>query len=98
MNFRALYGRIWRQASKAERICHAGGTGDVSDRLPATRGQWGSWRQYNGAAGFHNGGKFTEALELAEKARAHPSFSDLAADLIKMIKDRSGLSLPRMPH
>lgn len=50
VNFRALYGRIWRQASKAERICHAGGTGDVSDRLPAARGQWGSWRQYNGAA------------------------------------------------
>jgi tetratricopeptide (TPR) repeat protein len=45
--------------------------------------------QYNGAAGFHNGGKFELALELAERARAHPSFSEAAADLIRLIKDRS---------
>jgi tetratricopeptide (TPR) repeat protein len=45
--------------------------------------------QYNGAAGFHNGGKFELALELAERARAHPSFAEAAADLIRLIKDRS---------
>ncbi len=44
--------------------------------------------QYNGAAGFHNGGKFELALELAERARAHPSFAEMAAELIKLIKDR----------
>ncbi len=44
--------------------------------------------QYNGAAGFHNAGRFELALDLAERARAHPLFTEMAAELIKLIKDR----------
>ncbi len=44
--------------------------------------------QFNAAAGYHNAGNFAIALEMAELARTHPSFAELAADLIKMIKDR----------
>ena len=45
--------------------------------------------QYNGAAGFHNAGVFERALDLARLAAAHPSFADMAAELIKLIRDRS---------
>ena len=41
---------------------------------------------YDAAAGYFNAGRRTEALEMAEKAAAHPQFKDLAAELIKKIK------------
>jgi tetratricopeptide (TPR) repeat protein len=44
--------------------------------------------QYNGAAGYHNSGNPERALDLARQAAAHPAFADLAAELIKVLKDR----------
>jgi tetratricopeptide (TPR) repeat protein len=44
--------------------------------------------QYNGAAGFHNAGSFERALDLARMAAVHPAFAEMAADLIKMIRER----------
>ena len=44
--------------------------------------------QYNGAAGFHNAGSFERALDLARLAAIHPAFTEKAAELIKMIRER----------
>jgi tetratricopeptide (TPR) repeat protein len=44
--------------------------------------------QYNGAAGYHNAGNPGRALDLARQAAAHPAFTALAAELIKILKDR----------
>jgi tetratricopeptide (TPR) repeat protein len=44
--------------------------------------------QYNGAAGYHNAGNSERALDLARQAAAHPAFADLAAELIKILRDR----------
>jgi tetratricopeptide (TPR) repeat protein len=44
--------------------------------------------QYNGAAGYHNAGNLERALDLARQAAAHPAFAELAAELIKLLRDR----------
>jgi tetratricopeptide (TPR) repeat protein len=44
--------------------------------------------QYNGAAGYHNAGNDERALDLARQAAAHPAFSEKAAELIKIIRER----------
>ncbi len=41
---------------------------------------------YDAAVGYFNAGRKAEALEMAEKAAAHPQFKDLADQLIKKIK------------
>jgi tetratricopeptide (TPR) repeat protein len=41
---------------------------------------------YDAAVGYFNAGRRAEALEMAEKAAAHPQFKDMAAELIKKIK------------
>jgi len=43
---------------------------------------------FNGAAGYFNAKEYDKALELAQKAEAHPSFKDQAAELITAIKQQ----------